>query len=72
MTEEAGLDVDEWQEARDKGLVVEIAEIDTEAQERGFDGTPSVAVRGPGGEEILGTPQSADEVLDAVDAVAKD
>jgi protein-disulfide isomerase len=73
VAEAAGLDVDEWDSAReDTGLADAIAAVDAEAIELGFEGTPSVVVRGPGGEEVLGTPESADQVIDAVRKVSAD
>jgi protein-disulfide isomerase len=63
-------DLDAWNEDRnnprwDKRL----DETQQQAADAGFTGTPSLQVKGPGGTQTLGTPGSANEVLDAVDQV---
>jgi protein-disulfide isomerase len=71
VAEAAELDVDAWAEAReDPALDDQIAEVEAEAARLGFSGTPSMVVEGPRGEENLGTPRSAEQVLDAVRAVS--
>ena len=57
VAEAAGVeDMDAWDESRaDPKWDSVSAETENAAIEAGFTGTPSVLVRGPGGEEILGT-----------------
>ncbi|HEX6116690.1 MAG TPA: thioredoxin domain-containing protein [Solirubrobacterales bacterium] len=71
VAEAAGLDVEAWDEARqDPALDDQIAEAQAEAARLGFDGTPSMVVLGPGGEENLGTPSSARQVLAAIESAS--
>ena len=57
VAEAAGVeDMDAWNTSRaDPKWDSVIAETENAAIEAGFTGTPSVLVRGPGGEEVLGT-----------------
>jgi protein-disulfide isomerase len=71
VAEAAGVeDIDAWNESRaDPKWDGVIAEAESAAVEAGFTGTPSVLVRGPGGEEILGTFPSVAEIEQAVEKV---
>lgn len=63
-------DLDAWNEDRnDPRWDDRLAETERQAIDAGFTGTPSVLVEGPGGTEVLGTPGSAQEVMNAIDSV---
>lgn len=63
-------DLDAWEEDRnDPRWDERLAETEQQATDAGFTGTPSVLIEGPGGTEVLGTPRSAQQILDAVDSV---
>jgi protein-disulfide isomerase len=62
IAEEAGLDVAQWEQDRQNpAFAEELKQVDSEATEAGFDGTPSIQVSGPGGVFPLpGVPTAAD------------
>ena len=63
IAEEAGLDIPRWEEDRaDSRWNAELVAVDREAGQAGFDGTPSILVRGPGGEAPLEGVPSAGQV----------
>jgi protein-disulfide isomerase len=63
-------DIDAWNQSRaDARWDATLAEIQQQAAEAGFTGTPSVLVEGPGGVEPLGTPGSAAEIEEAIGRV---
>ncbi len=63
-------DLDAWEEARnDPKWDARLAETQQQAQEFGFNSTPSILVQGPGGTEALGSVGSADEIAAAVKRV---
>jgi len=67
LAEEAGLDMEQWQSDReDPRWDAELKRIDAEAIAAGFEGTPSVLLIGPGGEQPLGTVGSAAAIEDAI------
>jgi protein-disulfide isomerase len=63
-------DLDRWNHDRkDPSTLALVSRGGEEARRLGFTGTPSFAVTGPGGGfETLGTPSSAGEIEDAIDA----
>jgi protein-disulfide isomerase len=64
-------DIAKWNGARAK-LTAKVEATSAEAQELGFEGTPSFAIEGPGtdGLEALGTPGSTEALDDAIDAAS--
>jgi len=54
---------------KSKPVLAEVAATTAEAEELGFNGTPSFAVEGPGsaGTEALGTPESAGDIEAAIE-----
>jgi protein-disulfide isomerase len=67
IAEQAGLDIARWEQDRaDPRWDAELEAADREAERAGFDGTPSILVTGPGGEEPLQGVPSAGEVEAAV------
>jgi len=57
--------------AQSKRLFNEVARTTREASSHyEFNGTPSFVIRGPGGTETLGTPESAEEIDSAIGAAA--
>ena len=71
VAEGAGVkDLDAWNEARqEEALTAKLEAVDLEAQNGGFTGTPTLVVRGPGGEKVLG-PSTFDDVQSAIDEVS--
>jgi len=66
-------DIAKWNKARRSKLTLGLVRRTTEEAKRlGFTGTPSFAVEGPrtSGLETLGTPGSAGEIEDAIDAAS--
>jgi protein-disulfide isomerase len=64
-------DIESWNKARESTQVLaEVKRTTAEAQQLGFTGTPSFAVKGPGtsGLKTLGTPGSAGEIEAAIEA----
>jgi protein-disulfide isomerase len=60
-------DLERWEEDRDDPRWdAVLSDVDREARELGFSGTPSFAVSGPGGSTPLGTPGSAGPILGAI------
>jgi len=61
-------DLDKWNADRAK-FTAEVKETSAEAQELGFKGTPSVAIRGPktNGLEPIGTPSSTGDLEKAIE-----
>ncbi|HEU5063447.1 MAG TPA: thioredoxin domain-containing protein [Solirubrobacterales bacterium] len=61
-------DVDRWNEER-ANFTTRVEETSREAQELGFNGTPSFAIRGPNtdGLEAIGTPSSTSALKEAVE-----
>ena len=62
-------DIAQWNaDRKSKAVLAEVAATTAEAEQLGFTGTPSFAVRGPGttGTETLGTPESAGDLESAV------
>ena len=62
-----------WNEERKAPQATkEVEETFAEAQKFGFNGTPSFAIKGPGtsGIELLGTPSSAEEIEQAIEAAS--
>lgn len=57
IAEAAGVkDIDQWEADRQSGkLDAELAQINEQASNAGFGGTPSFMVQGPGGDQVLGT-----------------
>ncbi|HEX6752413.1 MAG TPA: thioredoxin domain-containing protein [Solirubrobacterales bacterium] len=74
IAEGAGVpDVDKWnRDRKSKAVLGEVAASTREAQELGFNGTPSFAMEGPGakGTEALGTPESAGALESAISTAA--
>jgi len=70
IAEGAGVpDISKWNRDRtSKAILEEVSASTAEAQELGFNGTPSFAMEGPGAEgtEALGTPESADALESAI------
>jgi protein-disulfide isomerase len=67
IAEDAGLDVERWEPDRAVSRwESELQAVDAEASNLGFNGTPSILVRGPGGEEPLRGVPSASQVEDAI------
>jgi protein-disulfide isomerase len=64
-------DLAKWNQER-KQLTGEVEKTTVEAQELGFNGTPSFAVKGPGskGRELLGTPESTGALEEAIEDAA--
>lgn len=62
IAEQAGLDLPQWEQDRvDPRWDAELDAVDREAGKAGFDGTPSILVKGRGGESPLqGVPSAAD------------
>lgn len=58
-----------WNAERDK-FIAEVEETTAEAQQLGFDGTPSIAIRGPktDGLEAIETPGSTGDLEEAIEA----
>jgi protein-disulfide isomerase len=56
-------------ERKSKRLLDEVARTTEEAESKGFTGTPSFYVEGPGGSEAIGTPESAEELEAAIHQV---
>jgi protein-disulfide isomerase len=71
IAREAGVpDIERWESDRqDPRWDEQIATDETEALDQGFQGTPSILVEGPGGEEALGTVRSANEIEQAIERV---
>ena len=66
-------DIAKWNEDRNSEKVKnEVRETDEEAQQLGFTGTPSFAIKGPGtdGLELIGSIGSAEELESAIDAAS--
>jgi len=66
-------DIAKWNKDRRSAAVLkEVEATTTEAQQLGFTGTPSFAVEGPGttGKKALGTPGSAGQLEEAIEAAA--
>jgi protein-disulfide isomerase len=66
-------DFAKWnRERKSKALEDEVDATTQEAQELGFTGTPSFAIKGPktNGLEALGTPQSTDALEEAIEAAS--
>jgi protein-disulfide isomerase len=62
-------DIAKWNSQRkSKRLLDEVAHTTGEAEALELTGAPSFAVRGPGGSESLGTPESAEEIESAISA----
>jgi len=61
-------DLVKWNQERSQ-LGGEVANTTAEAQDLGFEGTPSFAIKGPGtdGLEVLGTPESTGALEDAIE-----
>ena len=61
-------DLDKWNQDRKK-LTGAVEETTAEAQQLGYEGTPSFAIKGPGtkGLELLGTPQSTGALEEAIE-----
>ena len=74
IAEGAGVpDIDKWnQDRKSKAILEEVSASTAEAQELGFNGTPSFAMEGPGakGTEALGTPESAAALESAISSAA--
>lgn len=72
VAEAAGVeDLERWnQDRRSQAALDAVEAAGQEAQSLGFGGTPSFAIRGPGtdGLEALGTPESAGQLEEAIDA----
>ncbi|HEX5713390.1 MAG TPA: thioredoxin domain-containing protein [Solirubrobacterales bacterium] len=72
VAEGAGVkDIAQWESDRESAKVTgEVQRTTAEAQRLGFEGTPSFAVEGPktNGLELLGTPNGAEEIEEAIDA----
>ena len=67
IAEQAGLDLAQWEQDRaDPRWDAELEAVDREAGQAGFDGTPSILVRGPGGDSPLPGVPSAGDVEAAV------
>jgi protein-disulfide isomerase len=66
--------IQKWNQVRNsKAVKQEVEETTSEAHNKlHFTGTPSFAIKGPGtnGLELLGTPQSAEEFEEAIDAAS--
>lgn len=66
-------DIAEWNRDRKSAKVLEeVKDTTAEAQRLGFSGTPSFAVEGPGtkGMETLGTPGSAAQIEESIEAAS--
>ncbi len=64
-------DIARWKaDRKSKPVLDEVARTNAEAEQLGFSGTPSFAVRGPrtAGVETLGTPESAGDLESAISA----
>lgn len=74
IAEAAGVsDISKWNSDRkSKAVLAEVEESTAEAQQLGFNGTPSFALEGPGtkGLEALGTPESPQALESAISAAA--
>ncbi len=74
IAEAAGVpDIDKWnRDRKSRAVLGEIAASTAEAEELGFNGTPSFAMEGPGakGTEALGTPESAGALESAISSAA--
>lgn len=74
IAEEAGVpDIARWNSDRkSKAVLAEVEESTAEAQQLGFNGTPSFAIEGPGtkGLEALGTPESVGALESAISAAS--
>ena len=74
IAEGAGVpDIDKWdRDRKSKATLEEVSASTAEAQELGFNGTPSFAMEGPGakGTEALGTPESAAALESAISSAA--
>jgi len=74
IAEAAGVpDISKWDRDRESKAVLDEVQASTaEAQELGFNGTPSFAIEGPGtkGLEALGTPESVDALETAIAAAS--
>jgi protein-disulfide isomerase len=74
IAEAAGVpDIDKWnRDRKSKAVLGEVAASTAEAEELGFNGTPSFAMEGPGakGTEALGTPESAGALESAISSAA--
>jgi protein-disulfide isomerase len=63
--------IDKWDEERKSAkLTDEVAATTAEAGRLGLTGTPSFALKGPDGLELLGTPSAPEEVEAAIDRAA--
>ncbi|MGC1166146.1 MAG: thioredoxin domain-containing protein [Solirubrobacterales bacterium] len=61
-------DIARWnQERKSSKLTDEVTATTAEAQKLGFTGTPSFALKGPDGLELLGTPSAPEEVEEAIE-----
>lgn len=66
-------DIARWNsERKSKRILGEVAASNAEAEQLGFTGTPSFAVKGPGasGTETIGTPGSAGDLESAIEGAA--
>ncbi|HEY5709621.1 MAG TPA: thioredoxin domain-containing protein [Solirubrobacterales bacterium] len=74
IAEGAGVaDIAKWnRDRKSKAVLDEVSATTAEAQELGFNGTPSFAMEGPGAEgtEALGTPESAGALESAISSAA--
>ncbi|HYJ21425.1 MAG TPA: thioredoxin domain-containing protein [Solirubrobacterales bacterium] len=72
VAEGAGVkDIAKWNEDRKSAKFTdEVTATTAEAQRLGLTGTPSFALQGPDGLELLGTPGSPEEVEDALERAA--
>jgi protein-disulfide isomerase len=63
--------IDKWNEERKSSkLTDEVTATTEEAKRIGLTGTPSFALKGPGGLELLGTPAAPEEVEAAIEQAA--
>jgi protein-disulfide isomerase len=72
VAEGAGVkDIAKWNQERTK-FTAGVEKTTAEAQELGFEGTPSFAIKGPGtdGLEVLGTPESTEALEEAITAAS--
>lgn len=64
-------DLDAWNASReDPKWDRQLADTQAQAVGLGLTGTPSILVTGPGGEEVLGTPGSVEEIEKAIERVS--
>lgn len=67
--ETEGLDVEEWDEARQAGYEEELQAVQERVNEDGVQATPTLVISGPGGEEMLQGAVPMEEVERAVEEV---